>query len=249
MSENQNNIELIEQFFRQELSEEELLAFENRVRQDPEFSKEVIHMRDVFYGVKWAARLDLKEELKEIQKNALSQGTKPYKPTGLKGFKWLKWFTGLVITAAIVGIGFTYFNNKNIIHLKSYFVTEDSIPLNNNSIKKAPPGDTMPAPEGPTLIKDPSDPRYQNMPADINLQVKDPNTFKIKKIGMDENGLYTYEIQADGETHIVSSTNPELVGELMKKKEENISTTSRNKILRDTVRTKIERAPIEGIDF
>ncbi len=236
MNEHQNDIELIERFFRQRLNDDELLAFENRVRQEPEFSKEVIHMRDIFYGVKWTARKDLKAELQEIQTTALSEGTEPYKPGGLKGFKWLKWFTGLVITACIVGIAYTYFDKGTIEHFKSYFYSKDSVLVYDTPISASPlPADSS----APIILKVPSDERYKNMQADFKLQVKDPKTFKIKKIGITENGLYTYEIQADGKTEIVSSTSAELVNELTKMRREAIS---------DTIYWE-KANPVEGIDF
>ncbi|MFM9944292.1 MAG: hypothetical protein ACKVQB_03585 [Bacteroidia bacterium] len=225
MSSHQHDIELIERFFRQELNEDELLAFENRVRQDPEFSKEVIKMRDIFYTVKMAARNDLKEELKEIQTEALTQPIKPYKP----GIKWLKWIKGLIISAAIVSSVY-FLGNSSVIETFKSMMHKDSVAV-YDTIQSATP---EPQASGQTIIKDPSDSRYDNMTADFKLQVKDPKTFKIKKTGQSENGLYNYEIQADGETHNVSSPNPNLTEELLKKKDENVI---------------VEPDPIEGVDM
>lgn len=242
MSNQQQDIELIERFFRQELSEDELLAFENRVRQDPEFSKEVIEMRNLFYGVRLAARKDLKDELQEIQKDVLSESIKPYKP---KNFKWLKWFTGLVLTVAIVGILYKSIDQHAIEKVKTKLFERDSV-----SIESATPG----PPEGSEsliFIKAPSDTSYSTLQADINLNVKDASTFSIKKIGVTENGLYKYEVKADGKSQVVVSPNYNLAEELMKRKDEAIkdTVTITKPIIKRENKEKGNQDPIEGVDF
>lgn len=214
MSNPQDDIELIERFFRQELSEDELLVFENRVKQDPDFSKEVIEMRNVFYGVRLAARKDLKEELLEIQNEVLSQPVKPYKPNS---FKWLKWFSGLVLTIAFVGILYKYIDQHDIERVKTKFFEKDSVLI--ESATPAPPAGFEPQ----IFIKDPTDTSYASLQADIELNVKDATTFSIKRIGETENGLYRYEVKADGQSQIVVSPNPNLTEELMREKKNALS--------------------------
>lgn len=214
MSNPQDDIELIERFFRQELNEDELLAFENRVRQDPNFSKEVIEMRNMFYGVRLAARKNLKEELQEIQNEVLSQPLKPYKPNR---FKWLKWFAGIVLSAAIIGVLYTFIDWHDIERFKSKFIEKDSVSI--ESVIPATPAGSEPQ----VFIKSPSDTSYATLQADIELNVKDASTFSIKKIGVTENGLYKYEVKADGKIQEVVSLNSNLAEELMKRKYESIN--------------------------
>ena len=80
MNSSQKDIELIERFFRQELTEDEMRAFEKRVKEDALFADDLRLMRDIFYSVKWAARKNLKEELNSIEKEMLTQKLKPYRP-------------------------------------------------------------------------------------------------------------------------------------------------------------------------
>lgn len=243
MSNPQDDIELIERFFRQELNEDELLAFENRVRQDPNFSKEVIEMRNIFYGVRLAARKDFKEELREIQNEVLSQPLKPYKPNS---FKWLKWFAGIVLSAAIIGVLYTFIDQHDIERFKSKFIEKDSVSI--ESVTPAPPAGLEPQ----VFIKSPSDTSYATLQADIELNVKDASTFSIKKIGVTESGLYKYEVKADGKSQEVISLNPNLAEELMKRKDESIN-DSVGKVKKPAI--KSERNPrdepdkIDGVDY
>ena len=198
---NPQDIELIEQFFRQELSGEALFDFETRVKNDPEFSAEVIALRALFYGVRSGARKQMKEDLRELEGSLQAKDFKPYKP----GFRaWWKGFFG-VITVVIIATG-------------AYWLYPLKGPHPLSQTPQSPPSVN---PSSLTLIKDPSDTTLRGMEADLHLNVKDPSTFSIKKLAKDPvDGLYRYEVKADGNTQVVESANPELESEFLSQKED-----------------------------
>ena len=235
MNSEEQDIDLIERFFREELNSEELNSFEQRIKTDSAFAGEVIAMRDIFYSVKANARANLKLELAAIQNSIPQNDFKKYNPNKLKIIKWV---SGAVIVAAVItGISFWYINGGHKT-IRS-FQSGDTLEQTDSLIENATPGNSS-TPPGPTIIKDPSDTSLSRYKADIRFEVKDPESFKIRRLGF-ENGLYKFEITADGKTFEVSNPNPDLDKVLLKKAQEG------NAALKDSITMQpLER--VDGID-
>ncbi len=225
MSKQQDDIELIERFFRQELTPDELRDFETRVKTDSEFVKELTGMRDLYYGIRQAARHDLKVELKDLEAEVMVQGVKPYYG-GLK--IWLKWFLGLLL-AAILGY-FVFTNWYRFSSFKIYTPESDST---TESMSPATPGG------GQTFIKDASDSTFKGIPADLKLELSDTGVFEVIHMSA-ENGLYQYKIVTPQGDYLVNSPVADLDSQLFRRRRQ-----SQNSVPKETAR---DTALIEGVD-
>ena len=225
MSKQQDDIELIERFFRQELTPDELRDFETRVKTDSEFVKELTGMRDLYYGIRQAARHDLKVELKELEAEVMVQGVKPYYG-GLK--IWLKWFLGLLLAAIL---GYLVFTNWH--RFSSFKINTPESDSTTESMSTATPGG------GQTFIKDASDSTFKGIPADLKLELSDTGVFEVIHMSA-VNGLYQYKIVTPEGDYLVNSPVSDLDSQLLRRRRQ-----SQNTVLNKTVGDTSLR---EGVD-
>jgi len=236
LNSNEQDIDFIERYFRQELSPEEMETFEYRIKTDSVFAGEVIAMRDIFYTVRGYARAGLKLELAEIQSSLEPTEFKKYNP---KKFKIMKWIGGgIVIMAAVIGI--RYYAPHSIEKPIKEIPQKDSIEKVDSIIENATPSSTPPQKEE-ILIVEPSATTKNIVQPDIRLNVKDKSTFSVKKVGY-KNGMYQYIIKADGKTYEVNNPSPDLEEQLMERAKKTTGSTV------DTITNRYAQ-PKEGVDF
>ncbi len=146
-----DDIELIDRYIRKELSSDELLAFNSRLK-DQEFAAEVNSHIKSLEVIKFAGRQLLASQLKTIQQNIeTSDGYQKYKPShNGKGF-----FGNGLMSVIIIGIIATtcyfyfsgslvpdkidFFNNDSATPdtVYHYNIKKDTIILNNRHARKS----------------------------------------------------------------------------------------------------------------
>lgn len=228
MSKHQEDIELIERFFRQELTPDEMLDFEMRVKSDADFVKELTAMRDLFYGIKQAARQNLKLELQDIEAEVLLQGVKPYYG-GLK--IWMKWFWGILLGAILGYLLLANWHRLDFHAFKSNHLNGDSII--ENGMPEAPTG-------GQTFIKDASDSTFNGIPADLKLELSDTAPLEVIQTSS-QNGIYQYKIVTPQGDYLVNSPISDLDSQLLRRRRQSQNSSTKKKSEASETRNDIDQ--------
>lgn len=228
MSKHQENIELIERFFRQELTPDEMLDFEMRVKSDVDFVKELTAMRDLFYGIKQAARQNLKLELQDIGAEVLLQGVKPYYG-GLK--IWMKWFWGILLGTILGYLLLANWHRLDFHAFKSNHLNGDSII--ESATPEAPTG-------GQTFIKDASDSTFNGIPADLKLELSDTAPLEVIQTSS-QNGIYQYKIVTPQGDYLVNSPISDLDSQLLRRRRQSQNSSTKKKSESNVIHNDIDQ--------
>ncbi len=216
----EEDIALIDRFLAGELDGLERVEFERRVKNDLEFAKEIRSQQKIVDNLRVIGAAKMAASVKADMGSWKAEGYQSYKPsTGMSTLT--KVIIGVVAVGAIAA---AYFLTTN---------TERFGPTPEQGSEEVEVVDTMPQVEPspgmevlPPAIESDSAPDTitQNVTrmvtdgstrqADIQLDVKDANTFNVELI-KSEKGVYTYKISFDGKSQTIESDDPKLKETLM----------------------------------
>lgn len=191
------DIELIDKFINEELEPLELRKFQERVRDDLDFSLEVRNQISAVKGVRAYASLQYMKDLKQQMPDIKSGGYDKYIPS----IDLTKIMLRIFVPAVILGLSYIIYS----------IVKEDKV-------EPIVPTEQVPTPDTTgALSPEASDSGVNLMNlktsddqvADTKLNVEDPTTFKVERTG-ENNGIYTFKLEYDGKTQTIESSQKDL---------------------------------------
>ncbi len=211
------DISLIDKFINEELTPVELHKFQERIRDDLEFSSEVRTQIHAVKGVRAYASLQFMGEIKDKMSDWKEGGHKSYTPS----IDMTKIFLRIFVPAIILGLSYVIFTIVQKDHPSPVIPTEES--TIQDSIYEAP----AELPKADTTEMNLLRLKTDGESADIRIDVRDPKTFEVAQTGKKEN-VYTYVLKYDDKVDTIRSEQNNLVELLNKQVADHLSDTTKS---------------------
>jgi hypothetical protein len=201
----EKDIALIDAFIAGKLVGNDKTDFEMRVKRDLEFAKTVRQQIHAVEHLEIYGAASMGSALRgDMQTWKAEGGHKPYKSEYMAKQMLIKVISTVVILASAAGAVW-------------YFVLREE-PVKVKPVIEEPIEEAIPEPQ-PEVSYDTSMSLIElksseDQIADIKLDIQDPTTFSIVEIA-EENGVYTYLLEYDGESQTIKSSDPDLDDTLM----------------------------------